>query len=212
MEFAADLVWALAVAADRINGGYLKEPEWDMDQTPPVVKRDANKLMVKHWLRTGDFRAATEADYQAGREVRSHINGWTFKVMMGKANDFERQALKIAQMEEFTGRNLLEFAVICCLPAAARRDAAATELKRDIYQSEQLVGQVGDEVRGDVEVISCRYNQQYGKWRITGRMGESFVDFWFGKEVQPKVTLHIKGKIKAVREDKTTQLNYVKKC
>ena len=26
MEFTADQVWACAAAADRINGGYLKEP------------------------------------------------------------------------------------------------------------------------------------------------------------------------------------------
>jgi len=34
------------------------------------------------------------------------------------------------------------------------------------------------------------------------------VDFWFSKELTGE--LRIKGKIKAVRGDKTTQLNYVK--
>jgi hypothetical protein len=39
-------------------------------------------------------------------------------------------------------------------------------------------------------------------------MGEAFVDFWFSQEL--KGELRIKGKIKAQRGDKTTQLNYVK--
>jgi hypothetical protein len=40
-------------------------------------------------------------------------------------------------------------------------------------------------------------------------MGESFIDFWFSKEVQGEC--RIKGKIKNVRcGEKTTQLNYVK--
>jgi len=29
MQFTADQVWALAVAADRINGSYLKEDQWE---------------------------------------------------------------------------------------------------------------------------------------------------------------------------------------
>jgi hypothetical protein len=41
-------------------------------------------------------------------------------------------------------------------------------------------------------------------------MGESFVDFWFSKELSVGTNLRIKGKIKNVRGDKTTQLNFVK--
>jgi hypothetical protein len=39
-------------------------------------------------------------------------------------------------------------------------------------------------------------------------MGEAFVDFWFTRAVEGEV--RIKGKIKALRDDKSTQLNYVK--
>ena len=48
----------------------------------------------------------------------------------------------------------------------------------------------------------------YNKFKIKARMGEAFVDFWFGKELAGDV--RIKGKIKRIRGDKTTQLNYVK--
>jgi len=61
---------------------------------------------------------------------------------------------------------------------------------------------------GDITVISSRYNQNYNKYKINARMGESFIDFWFTKELSGE--LRIKGKIKSVRSDKTTQLNYVK--
>jgi hypothetical protein len=57
-------------------------------------------------------------------------------------------------------------------------------------------------------VISARFNPDYAKHKITARMGESFVDFWFGKELTGE--LRIKGKIKTQRGNKTTQLNYVK--
>ena len=67
---------------------------------------------------------------------------------------------------------------------------------------------VGDTIVGDITVISARFNPDYAKHKITARMGESFVDFWFGKELTGNVS--IKAKIKSQRGDNTTQLNYVK--
>ncbi len=207
MQFTADQVWALAVAADRINGGYLKETEWLPNATPPCKGREANKLMVKQWLREGS-NPATEQDLEEGRRVRSYFNTFIMRELAGRLNDFERQALKLAQKAEFTGRDLYDFAVISCLPSVARRDQQRQEIKREIYQSEQLQGSVGDAIVGDLTVINCWFNQNYMKYRVQGRMGESFVDFWFSQQLTGQ--LRIKGKIKAVRDDKTTQLNYVK--
>ena len=100
--------------------------------------------------------------------------------------------------------------MISCLPSAARRDQERTELKREIYASEQLVGAVGDTIQGEISVISCRFNPNYAKFKIQARMGESFIDFWFSQELAGE--LKIKGKIKNVRSGtKTTQLNYVKR-
>jgi hypothetical protein len=114
-------------------------------------------------------------------------------------------------MDRFTGSNMLEFAIVSCLPSAVVRDKATKELKREIYVSEQLTGEIGDQVAGDITVISNRYNQNFNKYRIVARMGEAFVDFWFGKALDVGATLRIKGRIKFVRDDKTTQLNFVKK-
>jgi hypothetical protein len=95
------------------------------------------------------------------------------------------------------------------LPETARRDRSRTELTREIYGSEQLQGQVGDTIVGDLAVVSSRYSKEYNKFKIQGRMGDSFVDFWFSQELTGE--LRIKGKIKNQRGNKTTQLNYVKK-
>jgi hypothetical protein len=116
--------------------------------------------------------------------------------------------MKLAAKEEFTGRDIYDFAVISCLPSVAVRDASNSELRREIYTSEQLQGAVGDTVVGDITVLTARFSPEYAKHKITARMGESFVDFWFGKELTGE--LRIKGKIKVQRGNKTTQLNYVK--
>lgn len=207
MQFTADQVWGLAVRADTINEGYCKESVWGQsDSGESKIIKTANKVMVKQWLREG--ASPTEAEVESGRKYRDYFKTFTLKALTGQINDFERTAMKIAAKDEFTGRDMLDFAIISCLPSVARRDQARTELKREIYASEQLTGNPGDYVTGDITVISTRFNPDYNKFKINARMGESFIDFWFSREL--KGECRIKGKIKAVRGDKTTQLNFVK--
>jgi hypothetical protein len=208
VEFTADQVWAYAVTADRINGGYVKMDQWSSDGQ--CVIKEANKAMVKRWLREGYCGEDTEADWESGRRFRAHFNSYTFLALQGKLNDFQHQALRIAQMDRFTGKNMLEFAIVSCLPDVARRDQAQNKFKQELYASEPLQGAEGDKISGYFTVESCRFNPNYNKFRIQGRMGESFVDFWFGRELSVGANLPIKGKIKRARADKTTQLNYVK--
>ena len=209
MEFTADQVWGLAVEADRINSGYVKDAVWGQsDSGESKLIKQANKVMVKQWLR--DNRQPGAEDTEKGREYRNFFNTYTLKALMGGLSDFDKQALRIAQMDTFTGKNMLEFAIVSCLPSTARREQERTELKREVYSSEQLVGNVGDVIRGDIEVISSRYNVNYNKHKIVARMGEAFVDFWFSQNLDKGAVRTVQGKIKAVRGDKTTQLNFVK--
>ena len=211
--FTADQIWGLAVAADRINEGYFKEPVWSTpeDATPPKVIKDANKLLVKQWLRTNNFTAASEADIEKGREVRNYFNGFLLKQISGKINEFEQQALRIAQMDEFTGRNMLEFAIVSCLPSVMIRDQSRNELAREVRASTQLQGEVGDKIQGEIEIVKSYYSQEYNKFRITARLVDSFVDFWYNTNIDAGSRVSIKAKIKSVRGDNTTQLNFVKR-
>ena len=213
--FTADQVWGLAVAADRINEGYFKEPVWtqpDNDLTGPMVLvKDANKLLVKQWLRTNNFTAASEADIEKGREIRNYFNGFLLKQISGKINEFEQQALRIAQMDEFTGRNMLEFAIVSCLPSVMIRDQSRNELAREVRASTQLQGAVGDKIQGEIEIVKSYYSQEYNKFRITAKLVDSFVDFWYNTSMDTGSRVSIKAKIKSVRGDNTTQLNFVKR-
>jgi hypothetical protein len=206
MQFTPGQVWGLAVEADRINGGYLKEPVYARNLD--VIEKQANKAMVKEWLRAG--RMPSDADIEEGLAVRHYFNGLLLKQISGKINDFERQALRIAQMEEFAGNSMLEFAIVSCLPSTMRRDQERNDVARDIRESTQLTGNVGDTVQGEVEIVKCYYSQDYNKYRITAKLVDSFVDFWYNKDLAKGDRVKIKGKIKTCRGDLTTQLNYVK--
>jgi hypothetical protein len=203
--FTADHVWGLAVAADRINEGYFKADVYA--ETLDVVQKQANKTMVRSWLRNNQ-NPATAQDVERGREVRNYFNGYLLKQISGRINDFESTALRIAQMDEFTGKNLLEFSVVSCLPSVMLRDLDRKQLKNAISSSTQLEGEVGDKITGEIEVFRCDYQQTYDKFIIQARMGDSYVSFWFGSRIDGAVT--IRAKIKEQRGDLTTALNFVK--
>lgn len=209
--FTADQVWGLAVAADRINGGYFKEDVYVMENECQKRITQANKLMVKQWLREGAFSEATAEDIEKGREIRNYFNGFLLKQISGKINDFEAQALRIAQMDEFTGKHLLEFAIVSCLPSVMLRDQSKNELAREVRNSTQLQGNPGDRIQGEIEVVKCYYSQEYNKYRITAKLVDSFVDFWYNSAMEQGSRVSIKAKIKSVRGDNTTQLNFVKR-
>ena len=203
--FTADHVWGLAVAADRINGGYVKADIYA--ENLDVVQKQANKTIVKGWLRNG-LNPATAADVEKGREVRNYFKGYLLKQIAGKINDFESTALGIAQLDEFHNKQMLEFAVVSCLPSVMLRDQSRKELKNAISSSVQLEGEVGDKITGEIEVFKCDYQQMYDKFIIQARMGDSFVSFWFSSRLDGAVT--IRAKIKEQRGDNTTALNFVK--
>ena len=208
MKFTAEQVWACAAAAQRINGDYLKEDQWENINDQPRKISDANKHLVKEWLRSGNFSQITAADTAEGIRARNHFKSYTLLAIAGRLNEFQETAMKLAAKGEFTGRDMYDFAVISCLPSVSLRDAANAELKREIYTSEQLQGAEGDRIQGEVTVINTRFNPDYNRFKVRGRMGESFVDFWFGSALEG--TVKIRAKIKSQRGDKTTALNYVK--
>ena len=206
--FTAEQVWGLAVEADRINDGYLKEDLWDAAEAGVRIKT-ANKVLVKQWLR--EERQPSVEDVEKGREIRHYFNGFLLKQISGKINDFERQALRIAQIDEFTSKNLLEFAIVSCLPSTQRRDVDKNALASEVRNSTQLTGQVGDKIQGEIEIVKSYYSQEYNKFRITAKLVDSFVDFWYNTSMDTGSRVSIKAKIKSVRGDNTTQLNFVKR-
>ncbi len=215
-SFSADIVWACAVAVDEHNEGYFKEDVWapreDHDDEFHVVK-GANKRLVKQMLANENYDTivkVTDEHIEEGRTLRNYFNGYLLKEISGKINDFEKQALLLAQKDEFTNRDLLAFSIISCLPNSARRDKEYTKLKQDIYHSTPLVGNKGDQVEGELLITRSSYNHNYNRYSTAGRFGESFVDFWFKQGFEVGDTVEIKGRIKARRPDNTTQLHYVK--
>ena len=211
MNYSADQVWGLAVRADTINEGYHKEAVWGQsDSGESKMLKTANKQLVKQWLIENQH--PNEAEVAKGREIRHYFNGFLLKELSGMINDFERQALRLAQIDEFTGRNLFEFSVISCLPSVMVREESRKDLAQALRNSTQLTGSVGDAIQGEIEVVRATYKAQYNRWVIVGRLVDSYVSFYYNSGMEQGSKVYIKGKIKSIEADNMTRLHYVKKA
>ena len=97
------------------------------------------------------------------------------------------------------------------MPSTQRRDVDKNALAAEVRNSTQLTGQVGDKIQGEIEIVKSYYSQEYNKFRITAKLVDSFVDFWYNTNIDAGSRVSIKAKIKSVRGDNTTQLNFVKR-
>jgi hypothetical protein len=94
------------------------------------------------------------------------------------------------------------------LPSVMLRDQDRKNIASEIAASTQLAGEEGDRIEGYVDVFKCDYNPNYDKFMVQARLGDSYVNFWFGEKLER--TVKIRAKIKTQRGNNTTQLNYVK--
>ena len=197
---------AVAVAADRINGGYVKHPEYG-DANELNILRRANKYMVMDHCRGVNQLAVTDTDRDTAKEMLTHFRGYVMLQLAGKLNDFQQTVLTVISNDEISFRTQYECSIVSCLPKVYRVD----QEKREIDQKKRSSTVIDtDNFRGEIIVEACRYSVYYGKFRITARTENKIMDFWYRESLENGMPYSIKGKVKARRGDGTTQLNYVK--
>ena len=212
-RYSADTVWAAACAAQRVNGGYIKECVFEYtDGQPPRLIRDKNRHIMAHFLANPDQLLAE--DLAEGQRVRSFLHqDLTFRAVKGKLTEFDSAVSRCLAVDtEFDSyAHKYELAVVASLPASAER----TEKRQDAdsrvaFARGGLIGAVGDKVLAQVEVLSAVYSQNYNCWFIKGITDKDQPVFFSYKQKHDAGTwLSIQGTVKAHR-DNLTQLNRVK--
>lgn len=213
--YKAEDVWAAAAAATRVNGGYIKEAtfKWDEELHQSVADKEANKVMARAMLAAGT--TYSEEDIERGNKAREYWKTNLLKMLSGAANDFEQTAIALANKEQI--ETVYDVSVISSLVASAER-ALAKDAVNDIkMQSNSVhVGKVKENVMvPDAEVLTVRYNNNFGMYRVDVRSKGNLFSWWSKKNYVVGDRVTIKGKVKAHYADRdtnvaVTQLNYVK--
>jgi len=213
VKHSVDNVWGAAVAAQRINGSYLKETQYRFDENKntSVVEKQRNRDIMLDIL--ANPAQLTVEDIAQGQECRKFLqNDITFRALKGRLTDFDSSTSKVIAVEdEFdTVKHKLELAVVACLPASHARALERQATQERVRQtSGTVIGQPGDKVQLAIEVVKSNYSQQWNTWYATAITSDNCAVFFAHRQELAKGAKHtIRGTVKAHR-DGSTQLNRV---
>ena len=212
---------AVAVAAQRINGSYIKDTRrFSCEENKTQF---SNKEIVKFtfyenptYLPT-DFERPmpTAEDYAEVAQIHKWMRRY---VMLGLADldDFKRDMIDSVSEDTVPVNNLGRVAFI---PEFVKRDQHETGLKKTIrveYRDSKHIEPVGEKVETIVEILDSRYSSQWESYNYTCVTTEgnlvSFMNKYEHavgdrKRIKAKVKAHTKNKLFSADE---TRLNYVK--
>jgi len=214
VKHSVDNVWGAAVAAQRMNGSYVKETMYKVDpemSSNTVVDKRRNRDIMLDIL--ANPAVLTVEDIAQGQECRKFLQqDITFRALKGRLTDFDSSTSKVIAVEdEFdTVKHKLELAVVACLPASHARSLERQAVQERVRQtSGALIGQPGVKVQLDVEIVKSNYSQQWNTWYATAVTADNSAVFFAHRQELAQGAKHtIRGTVKAHR-DGSTQLNRV---
>ena len=214
IKHSVDNVWGAAVAAQRINGSYLKETQYrfDQDKNTSVVEKQRNRDIMFDIL--ANPAVLTVEDIAQGQECRKFLQqDITLRGLKSKLTEFDTVISRvIAVSEEFDSvTHKYELAVVASLPASHQRSLARQDVDSRVRQTTgAYVGAVDAKFESDVEVVSANYSHTYNIFWVTAITADNqAVFFSYKSKLTTGSWIRIRGTVKAHRDGKT-QLNRVK--
>ena len=211
---------AVACAAQRINGGYVKDTRRFSE--PDNKTQFANKEIVKFayhgdpsYLPMDYVRPIpTEEDYVQVAEIQKWMKRYVM-LGLGEVDDFKRDMINAVSADVVPVNNLGRVAFI---PEFVKRDQHESGLKKEIrveYRNSQYLGKEKDVVEGVAKILDKRYSSQWESYNYVAVIDGNLVSFMNKFEHAVGDMKRIKGKVKAQTQNKLfsaneTRLNYVK--
>jgi len=204
----AEVMWAVAAYADRVNGGvYVKEDQRDEQGEVTVMRnRDIIRDEVK-----GGLSNLTEADYELGRQARDwHQGRLVMKALSGQPfSEFEQGLQQAVRQEEFSNQtDALPIAIVASQISSYRKGRAQEEMMATVDLSP--LAAVGAKIQVEATVVRSVYSMNYGVHFVTARTAcNRMVFFSYREGLDANTVICVRGTVKAHRPD-STQLNRVK--
>jgi len=218
-------VFAAAVAAQRINGEYVKRTNTQnfrgsyANPNPPKTDPNATKLpngsMIKVML-ASDRSDITPEDYVRGEQVREYFCSMITLVFEGTAKDFIKAAVEAATTEGVPEAGPM-IMLIASLPSIYERNIQRNKereaLSNATNESIPLDNHLGETVHLNITVIDAIYKDRFNSTAVNALvnnvLGNRVVFFFDKKNWTKGNTYNISGRIKN-KGNQTTQLNYVR--
>jgi hypothetical protein len=195
------MAWAVASAAYRINGGYVKWAE--------TTSQRSNKEIVKELLQN-PAELITEQDQAQGQLVRDYIaKTATMASLRGTLDTWGREMARVSQLAVI--ENSYDLNVIASMPQTYERQLQRDQVHERLSEADRdYVAVVGNKLELDVEVLENRYSKKWSTYYITVVDTENrawYFAYRSGLKKGEKIT--IRGTVKR-QADGMVQLNRVK--
>ena len=211
---------AIAVAAQRINGSYIKDTRRFICEENKT--QFSNKEIVKFAFHEnptylpGDFERPipTAEDYAEVAEIHKWMKRYVM-LGLGDLDSFKSEMIDSVSQDTVAINNLGRVAFI---PEFVKRDKHETGLTKEIrieYRDSQYLGKEKDVVEGVAKILDKRYSQQWESFNYVAVIDGNLVSFMNKFEHAIGDMKRIKAKVKAQTKNKMfsaneTRLNYVK--
>jgi hypothetical protein len=207
-------VWGAACHAQRMNGTYIKQDEWELPSesaTAVQLKRKSNRNIMMEALENPFM--ITDEDRAAGEQCLKFIsNDMTFRALKNQLTDFDRSVMKIVAVADrfFPQAHKFELATVACLPNSYQRALKRIEEQDRINQTAGYIGVVGDKITVTVDIVRCVFSQKWNTYYATGITSNNETVFFSIREpLNTGTLLSVQGTVKSHR-DGQTQLNRVR--
>jgi hypothetical protein len=207
-------VWGAACYAQRMNGAYIKQDEWELPSesaTAVQLRRKSNRNIMMEALENPFM--ITDADRSAGEQCLKFIsNDMTFRALQNRLTDFDRGVMKIVAVADrfFPQAHKFELATVACLPNSYQRALKRIEEQDRINQTAGYIGVVGDKITVTVDIVRCVFSQKWNTYYATGITSNNETVFFSIREpLNTGTLLSVQGTVKSHR-DGQTQLNRVR--
>jgi tellurite resistance protein len=200
----ADLMWAAACTAYRLNNGYYKQPELVGDQ----VVRHTNRDLVEQALANAVL--ITDADRAMGADCRRHLaSSVTMQALRTELNEWAKVTARVCSLDEITSR--YDMSVITAMPHSYARQLRKESVDARLARcNEGAVGNIGAKIDLNIEVIRSNYSDKFNTWFVSAITDTNYsVFFSYRESIEPETHVAIRGTVKR-HNDRSTQLNRVK--
>lgn len=206
-NYPADLVWAAACTAHRINAGYLKIPEIN-DQGK--ITRPTNRELVRLYLADDSHQFITDSDYQQGQKCRQNLrNSVTMEALRGQLTEWNMLIARMAELDTITTD--YEVSVITAMPKSYDQTVHRENVNSRLAQCDSYpLGGINKRIEIAGEVVRCNYSNQYNTHYVTVITNTNQQAFFAYRErLETGRKIKICGRVKR-HADRATQLSRVK--
>ena len=205
-RYSAELVWAAACTAYRINSGYLKYPEI----VEGKIVKPTNRELVKLYLADDSHQFITDEDRRQGTLCRQTLkNSVTMLALKGELSEWNLLVARMTALD--TIESDYELSVITALPKSYDQTVARENLDSRLAHCDTgLVGRINDRVTLSGEIVRVSYSNRFNTYYttvITAANQEVF--FAYRERLATTRRIRFCGRVKR-HAGRATQLSRVK--